>query len=44
MKNETINIREFMIIALGTNEKLHAEIAGEHQAMMNGKEKRHQPD
>lgn len=26
MKNETINIREFMIIALGTNEKLHAEI------------------
>ena len=26
------------------SEKLHAEIAGEHQAMMNGKEKRHQPD
>ena len=26
------------------SEKLPAEIAGEHQAMMNGKEKRHQPD
>ena len=26
------------------SEKLHAEIAGEHQAMMNGEEKRHQPD
>ena len=26
------------------SEKLHAEIAGEHQVMMNGKEKRHQPD
>ena len=26
------------------SEKLHAEIAGEHQAMMNGKEKRHQLD
>ena len=26
------------------SEKLHAEIAGEHQAMMNRKEKRHQPD
>lgn len=26
------------------SEKLHAEIAGEHQAMMNGKEKRHQPN
>lgn len=26
------------------SEKLHAEIAGEHQAMMNGNEKRHQPD
>lgn len=26
------------------SEKLHAEIAGERQAMMNGKEKRHQPD
>ena len=26
------------------SEKLHAEIAGEHQAMMNGKEKRHQSD
>ena len=26
------------------SEKLHAEIAGEHQAMMNGKERRHQPD
>lgn len=26
------------------SEKLHAEIAGEHQAMVNGKEKRHQPD
>ena len=26
------------------SEKLHAEIASEHQAMMNGKEKRHQPD
>lgn len=26
------------------SEKLHAEIAGEHQAMMNGKEKRHQHD
>ena len=26
------------------SEKLHAEMAGEHQAMMNGKEKRHQPD
>ena len=26
------------------SEKLHAESAGEHQVMMNGKEKRHQPD
>ena len=26
------------------SEKLHAEIADEHQAMMNGKEKRHQPN
>ena len=30
--------------AAWNSEKLHAEIAGEHQAMMNGKEKRHQPD
>ena len=30
--------------AAWNREKLHAEIAGEHQAMMNGKEKRHQPD
>ena len=29
--------------AAWNSEKLHAEIAGEHQAM-NGKEKRHQPD
>ena len=28
--------------AAWNSEKLHAEIAGEHQAMMNGKEKRHQ--
>ena len=26
------------------SEKLHAEIAGEHQAMMNGEAKLHQPD
>ena len=30
--------------AAWNRENLHAEIAGEHQAMMNGKEKRHQPD
>ena len=30
--------------AAWNSEKLHAEIADEHQAMMNGKEKRHQPD
>ncbi len=30
--------------AAWNSEKLHAEIAGEHQAMMNGKEKRYQPD
>ena len=30
--------------AAWNSEKLHAEIAGEQQAMMNGKEKRHQPD
>ena len=30
--------------AAWNSEKLHEEIAGEHQAMMNGKEKRHQPD
>ena len=30
--------------AAWNSEKLHAEIAGEHQAMMNGKEKRHRPD
>lgn len=30
--------------AAWNSEKLHAEIAGEHQAMMNGKEKRHQLD
>ena len=30
--------------AAWNSEKLHAEIAGEHQAMMTGKEKRHQPD
>ena len=30
--------------AAWNSEKLHAEIAGEHQAMMNGKEKRQQPD
>lgn len=30
--------------AAWNSEKLHAEIAGEHQAMMNGKEKKHQPD
>lgn len=30
--------------AAWNSEKLHAEIAGEHQAMINGKEKRHQPD
>ena len=30
--------------AAWNSEKLHAEIAGEHQAMMNGKEQRHQPD
>ena len=30
--------------AAWNSEKLHAEIAGEHQAMMIGKEKRPQPD
>ena len=30
--------------AAWNSEKLHAEIAGEHQAMMNGKEKSHQLD